>query len=437
MAIFFVVGKPGGGKSYYGVKQVVEELARGNRYIVSNIEFNLPEVRAWCHENIEAEVDLTDRFRILDENETAQFWLYEPGRDFTKRKDIKQGTRIINVPDFEDRAKRGCLYVIDEVHTFFGAREWQGTGTDCTYFLSQHRKLRCDIILITQHPDQVDKALRRLAQDYVHMRNLSREPIFGFRVGSVFRWSRSLNSPTGGNPRVFESGFLKLDCEGLGKLYDTMAGVGIQGRVEATVEKKGRSLWWLLLPVTAVVLLVLFGPHLLMKGTQIGIRKAMTKMFGAAATNPGAGVQVHPVVRESVPSKPISAAPGIAAMKRRSYAGVNMTGFCLMPDGSYRIVFADGTTISTRDRRVERLTPQYCIVNGVLHWLVGEVGANPADPLPVAPIALISAAAIAPLTASTNETTMEDPQYHDIPSVLRVRIAPLHSSVTGERKSDR
>ena len=35
---------------------------------------------------------------------------------------------------------------------------------DATFFLSQHRKLNCDVILITQHPEQCDKALRRLAQ---------------------------------------------------------------------------------------------------------------------------------------------------------------------------------------------------------------------------------------------------------------------------------
>lgn len=421
MSIFFVVGKPGGGKSYYGVKQVMEELSRGNRFIVSNIEFNLPEVRAWCHENVEAEVDLTDRFRILDENETAQFWLYEPGRDFTRRKDIQQGTRVINVPDFEDRAARGCLYVIDEVHTFFGAREWQGTGTDCTFFLSQHRKLRCDVILITQHPDQVDKALRRLAQDYVQMRNLSREPIFGFRVGSIFRWSRSLNSPTSGNPRVFESGFLKLDCEGLGKLYDTMAGVGIQGRVEASIEKKGRSLWWLVLPVAAVVLLVLFGPQLLMKGTQSGIGKFMHKVFGGSITNPASMVKVQPLAISTTNTPMVHTNVPSAPVKR--LAGCNMNGFCRLPDGTIYVALADGTSILSTDRRLEVLTKQYCIIEGVLHWKTGEVGANPVERPPAPP-------------PSTNAPPVEQhpvqaqqPQVIDIPSVHRLRFSPPRGPV--------
>jgi hypothetical protein len=40
MSIFYICGKPGGGKSYLGVRQIVEELgvAISDRYIVTNIE---------------------------------------------------------------------------------------------------------------------------------------------------------------------------------------------------------------------------------------------------------------------------------------------------------------------------------------------------------------------------------------------------------------
>lgn len=140
----------------------------------------------------------------------------------------------MDVPDFEDRAERGCLYVIDEVHVYFGARDWQATGGDATFFLSQHRKLNCDVVMITQHPEQTDKALRRLAQEYMSVRNLLREPILGFNLGTLFgafRYVRTLNSPQSPNPAVFESGFVSLNPEEIGKLYDTTAGVGIAGRV--------------------------------------------------------------------------------------------------------------------------------------------------------------------------------------------------------------
>src|SRR5580692_1543897 len=294
MSIFYICGKPGGGKSYLGVRQVVEELGipTSDRYIVTNIELifgdretveDMPLPWAWrsfgwllrllgrvppetvrkktlkglatyCHEHFKHEVNLRERIRILDDSESGEFWLYEPGRKFEQRKKIKVGKHERDVPDFEDRAARGCLYVIDECHNYFPAREWQLTGNDATFFLSQHRKLNCDVILITQHPEQCDKALRRLAQEYMTVRNLSREPFLGFNLASwfgEFRFLRMLNSPQSGNPCVFDSGFVSLNTQEIGALYDTMQGVGIAGRVVAKREQRGRSLWWLVVPMVA------------------------------------------------------------------------------------------------------------------------------------------------------------------------------------------
>ena len=294
MSIFYICGKPGGGKSYCGVQQIVHELMdpASNRFIVTNIALNFgdrvedvtaslpfawrvfgrflrllgktpPEqvtvkkvhkgLATFLHERCKHEVNLRERVRILDDQEAGEFWLYEPGRKFEKRKTLTIGKHEKDVPDFEDRAVRGCLYVIDECHNYFPAREWQLTGQDATFFLSQHRKLQCDVILITQHPEQCDKALRRLAQEYMSVRNLGREPVMGFRLGSLFRYTRTLNSPQSANPAAFESGFIPLKPEELGALYDTMAGVGIAGRVTPKQEKRGRSIWWISVPVALFI----------------------------------------------------------------------------------------------------------------------------------------------------------------------------------------
>jgi Zonular occludens toxin (Zot) len=265
MSVFYICGKPGGGKTYIGVKQICEELAdpNSNRFIVTNIALKLPELAEWCHKHCKHEVNLSERIRILDDIETGEFWLYEPGRQFDQRREIKMKRRTMDVPDFEDRAERGCLYVIDEVHVYFGARDWQATGNDATFFLSQHRKLNCDVVMITQHPEQTDKALRRLAQEYMSVRNLLREPILGFNLGTLFgafRYVRTLNSPQSPNPAPFESGFVSLDLKEIGKLYDTTAGVGIAGRVAPpAVQKRGRHVAWLLIPIAIVVALGVYG----------------------------------------------------------------------------------------------------------------------------------------------------------------------------------
>jgi len=259
VSIFFICGKPGGGKSYLGVAQICEELkdVKSTRFIVTNIALKLPELAEWCHKNCSHEVNLQERVRVLDEAQTGEFWTYEPNKRWKERKLFHTGEgknrREYNVPDFDGRGETGTLYVIDEVHIHFGAREWQQTGTDCTWFLTQHRKLGCDVVFITQHPEQTDKALRRLAQEYMTVRNLSREPVLGFRAGNLFRYIRSLNSPHTPNAAPFETGFVRLKPEEYGRLYDTTAGVGIAGRVAPRSERRGRSLWWLMVPVILII----------------------------------------------------------------------------------------------------------------------------------------------------------------------------------------
>ena len=269
MSIFYITGKPRGGKSYLAVEAIYKELCdpKSQRFVVTNIALNFEHIAEWlAKDGVKHEVNLRRRVRVLNDEETGEFWCYEPHFEFKNRKTIKvnrRGTEI-EVPDFtyEDGSARGdstkdnpgTFYVIDEVHIFFPSRAWQRTGEDCTYFLSQHGKLKCDVCMVTQHVDQCDKALRRLAQEYMTVRNLSREPIMGFRLGSLFRFNRMLNSPTSANPYVFESGFKTMNFEKFGSMYDTSAGVGITGSMVPNVEKKGRSLWWLAIPVAGFVM---------------------------------------------------------------------------------------------------------------------------------------------------------------------------------------
>jgi hypothetical protein len=269
MSIFYITGKPRGGKTYLAVEAIYKELCDPNskRFIVTNIVLNLSKIAEWLvKDGIKHEVNLKRRVRVLTDQETGEFWCFEPGWEFKNRKKIKvnrRGTEI-EVPDFTyaDGSARGdtskdnpgTLYVVDEVHIFFPSRAWQRTGEDCTYFLSQHGKMKCDVCMVTQHVDQCDKALRRLAQEYMTVRNLSREPVMGFRLGSLFRFNRMLNSPTSANPYVFDSGFKSMDFVKFGSMYDTSAGVGITGSMVPNVEKRGRSLWWLVIPAVAFVM---------------------------------------------------------------------------------------------------------------------------------------------------------------------------------------
>jgi len=332
MSIFYIVGKPRGGKSLTAVKTIVLELLNpdSKRFIVTNIRLKLPELAEYLHKHCKHEVDLASRVRILEDDEAGEFWLYEPGRVYEQRKTIKVNRRggSMDIPDFEDRAtgngNEGTLYVIDEVHLYFPAREWQKTGADCTYFMSQHGKLHCDVCLVTQHPDQCDKALRRLAQEYMVVRNLSREPVMGFRIGNLFRFGRCLNSPTSANPAKFDSGFMPLDLD-LGNLYDTTQGVGIVGGLVPNNEKRGRSLWWLLIPAACVVVLVFRGPAWL---TQAG-GWAMKRLVGSVVNKTGKATEVATggVIKQTATnSAPLSDGNSLVASRRSSEPPLYVTG---------------------------------------------------------------------------------------------------------------
>jgi len=341
MSVFFITGKPRGGKSLTAVKDIVSEFMNpaSTRFVVTNIrlfmedrqitefvpcplwwklfgwflclvmqkpacgvvERTVPGLVSYIHKHAKHEVDFKSRLRILEDDEAGEFWLYEPGKEYFKRKTIKVNRRSgeLDVPDFEDRGQEekgnmGTKYVIDEVHVYFPSREWQKTGADCTYFLSQHGKLKCDVTLITQHVDQCDKALRRLAQEYMTVRNLSREPVLGFRVGNFFRYIRTLGSPTNPNTAVFESGFIPLD-EDLRWLYDTTQGVGIVGGLIPAQERRGRSLWWLAIPVVLFLVLCLNVKSL----TQWAVRTAsrMTQSGIASVMQTGSKVASNSIPR--------------------------------------------------------------------------------------------------------------------------------------------
>lgn len=328
MSIFYITGKPRGGKSYLAVEAIYKELCdpSSKRFIVTNIALNFGAIADWLHKDgIAHEVNLKERVRILTDEETGEFWCYEPNFEFKKRKKIKvnrRGTEI-EVPDFSydddsvrgdsSRDNPGTFYVIDEVHIFFPARAWQRTGEDCTYFLSQHGKMKCDVCMVTQHVDQCDKALRRLAQEYMTVRNLSREPVLGFRLGSLFRFSRMLNSPTSSNPYVFDSGFKTMDFAKYGSMYDTSAGVGITGSMVPNVEKKGRSLWWLLIPAVGFIAFWLnFGK------LAHGFQHAITG--GLKHAIPGFGVKMA-----SAMNIPNTASAGAVASSSSSQAGAVST----------------------------------------------------------------------------------------------------------------
>ena len=199
MSIFYITGKPRGGKSFMAIKAMCLELADADskRYIVTNLPIMFEDyerkiwinptwkeklkwwlsgwwraksyptakqgvryckgLKSWCQKYAPHIDNVVERVRVLQDDETGEFWLYEPNWEYANRKKIKvnrRGTEM-DVPDFTyldgtargdtNAGNAGTLYIIDEIHLFFPARAWQRTGEDATFFLSQHGKLKTDV----------------------------------------------------------------------------------------------------------------------------------------------------------------------------------------------------------------------------------------------------------------------------------------------------
>jgi len=291
--IHFISGNPGGGKSFYAVRQILFELQHTDRVVVTNLALKLEALEEYLSKSEWWKGGhVLERVRLLKEEETKEFFRFRGGAALPMVDNVSLG---FAVPDFSGIAARGVLYVIDELHVHFGAREWFKTGQAVIWYQTQHRKLGDDVILISQHPDQVDKAFRRLAQDWTYLRNLGQEKTLGFTAKNWLRRTTYLRPKgLGDNQAAQETGLIRLDVSGLCQLYDTNAGVGILGRVDARKESKARGLPWWTAPLFAlgVVFLIWLGINGVFAGFKFGMKKAVGVGSGAVhamvggSTNP-------------------------------------------------------------------------------------------------------------------------------------------------------
>jgi len=282
--IRFICGNPGAGKGLYGVRLIVDELVNGKRPVFTNLALDLGGINAYIQQtHPEADVDIFTRIRVLNDDEVANFFLHR-GAFGTVEYSEEKG-RLVFGSDC-----KGIFYLLDEVQNFFNARCWAKTGTNALFYASQHRKLGDELWLCTQHPANVDKQFRTVAQDYVYLRNLAQESRGIFRLPRQFLWSQYLEPKTA-MTKATAFGTFRLDVTGLGSCYNTAAGVGVPGTGEADTKarKKGWAWQW---AVLAAVLFIATCVFVLTDGMDWVVRKILpTPPVPAKVTNaPPSGV---------------------------------------------------------------------------------------------------------------------------------------------------
>jgi hypothetical protein len=295
VSIHFISGKPGGGKSMYSMRLIIDELVHGTRMIVTNVPVILSELSVYlqskypkfyeqyCQTMVGTGVEamllaprhLSDRFLFIEDEQMGSFFVNR-GRgvrlESITNEQWKRGQR----PDYSKVNDEGIFYVLDEVHIAFNSRAWADTGAEVLYYLSQHRKLGDDVVCITQSVANVDKQFRSVAQDYTYLKNIGKQRAGLFRLPNVFGWS-CYTQPATDTSRPMESGTFLLDVAGLAKCYDTAKGVGIHGRAGADTRERKKGLHWIWFVVGAPIALIIlfhFVPGMLARFMSRGLPKA-------------------------------------------------------------------------------------------------------------------------------------------------------------------
>lgn len=370
---------------------IIDELMRTDRYVTTNLPLKLSEMSQCLHERYGSDFNLTERVRVLTDTEVLQYWLHPALHwEVTGKKMVASvGNREMQRPDFEPlMAWLGALIVIDEAPEYFDALRWAEVAEDHKYFLRQSRKLNVDVVYVCQAMSQVAKPLRDFAQETMVFRNLGYEFIGKFRAPNLIYWQRFFKTPQVSRVPMTQ-GTRKVDKAFLGKMYDSTAGVGMKGGFSADFNRKqkGLPLWLLVaLVITGVCLLGSF-PFLLRYFSGYYARRALrSEPAGVLRTNtPASPVQTNEVpvggfsgLFPHVIAKPRGDTLGRvkSAVVAETNAVPDMVGYFRSPTGVWRIFLADGTSISSKDKRVERLEDGCVVVDGVRHYMRGAVGSN-------------------------------------------------------------
>lgn len=377
--IFTVVGKPGGGKSFYSLRHIVNVLANTENSVVTNLSVNVAELHAYLAVKYpDKAIDTPRRVRILNVEQSRRFWLYrinadglDVNLDGVTRDEEKQGKNVdydrITKANKEALSKGlprvypGVDFVIDECHVFFDARAWSDTGSSLTYYNSQHRKLDDNVTFVTQFLELIDKRVKSFSQEFIYLRNNGAEKFLTFFRGpSYFIAKHYQRPPAGMQDMPSEVHRFTLDVP-LANCYDTSAGVGISGvgRPEAK-RKKGFNVMWLLVPFFAAVAFLIFAPDFLassLVGTKAG--KYSSSTLGLTADQSAHANQDGGAAERAALPPPVATPSGAAVTELPPYP----TGFVRM-GRKVNVHMSDGTTRTERDDELTKIERNSVTLDG-------------------------------------------------------------------------
>lgn len=145
--ITLITGVPGSGKSLYAVSTLPKLIKEGRRIVVDGIK------------------DLAVDHELVDEA-----W----------------------VRDWHNRCQQNDVIVIDEVQRIWPNVSVSVKPTEDIEKLHVHRHMGVDIVVITQHPQRMNKTIRDLVGRHVHVRRM-----FGLQRAMLYEWDHCHNPNSG------------------------------------------------------------------------------------------------------------------------------------------------------------------------------------------------------------------------------------------------
>lgn len=179
--IYFINGRPGGGKSLTTAEYIYKAIKRGKN-VIANFEINQDYFTKCRHP------EKLGHFLYVSNEE----WLTNGYKDIDPRK--KEFSYIDGLYGFalnyHKKDKKGrmkekqTLLVLDECADLFNSRTYNQRDrlTWCRFF-RQHRKLGYTVYLVAQDDTDVDKQIRELLQKEIECRCISSMKIFGRVLG--------------------------------------------------------------------------------------------------------------------------------------------------------------------------------------------------------------------------------------------------------------
>jgi hypothetical protein len=289
--IVSISGKPGGGKSYYAVVQLVSVLLTSTKVIVTNLPLNFDNLVSFLVENYpKFDVStLATRLYFLGNESVSRFFLF--------RGDPKICPILIPVVsdkgmilscDWSKIHDLGVTYFIDECQIYFSSRQWASVGAVVREYLTQHRHFGDDVYFISPDLNQVDKDFRAIAEQYFYLTNRKR-----MRIGKIFsgpknhRWSLFYVPPSQGLSAPTESGTFTIDIRknGLASIYSTAAinsGSIVTGNADTNDKSKRLSIYWIF-PI--IIICAVLGIYLILHFAHKGVSDGVNHMLNFSNTN--------------------------------------------------------------------------------------------------------------------------------------------------------